>query len=103
MMAVTAVNKENFEEKVMRAKKPVLLDLWAEWCGPCRMLSPIVEEISEEHPEIEVYKVNVDEEMELAMKFRATAIPMLVLVKDGQVAGTSVGYRSKEEIVAELL
>lgn len=103
MMAVTAVNKENFEEKVMRAKKPVLLDLWAEWCGPCRMLSPIVEEISQEHPEIEVYKVNVDEEMELAMKFRATAIPMLVLVKDGQVAGTSVGYRSKEEIVAELL
>lgn len=102
-MAVTAVNSENFEEKVMKAEKPVLLDLWAEWCGPCRMLSPIVEEISQEHPEIDVYKVNVDEEMDLAMRFRAAAIPMLVLVKNGEVAGTSVGYKSKEEIVAELL
>ncbi len=102
-MAVTVVNRDNFEEKVLKSQKPVLLDFWAVWCGPCKMLSPIVDEIGEEHPEIVVGKVNVDEEPELADRFGVTAIPMLVLVKEGKVAKTVVGYRPKEQAVAELL
>ena len=82
-MAVTIINRDNFEEKVLKADKPVILDLWASWCGPCKMLAPVVEELSEAHPEVLVGKVNVDEEPELADRFGVTAIPMLVLVKNG--------------------
>ena len=85
-MAVTIINRDNFEEKVLKADKPVILDLWASWCGPCKMLAPVVEELSEAHPEVLVGKVNVDEEPELADRFGVTAIPMLVLVKNGEVA-----------------
>lgn len=83
-MAVTIINRDNFEEKVLKADKPVILDLWASWCGPCKMLAPVVEELSEAHPEVLVGKVNVDEEPELADRFGVTAIPMLVLVKNGR-------------------
>ena len=75
-MAVTIINRDNFEEKVLKADKPVILDLWASWCGPCKMLAPVVEELSEAHPEVLVGKVNVDEEPELADRFGVTAIPM---------------------------
>lgn len=95
---VIEITKENFEKEVIKSEKPVLLDLWAAWCGPCGMISPVVDEIAAEHPEIKVGKINVDNEMELAMKFQANAIPMLVFVKDGKVAGTSVGVVPKEQI-----
>ena len=102
-MAVTIINRDNFEEKVLKADKPVILDLWASWCGPCKMLAPVVEELSETHPEVLVGKVNVDEEPELADRFGVTAIPMLVLVKNGEVAKTAVGYQSRQQLEEALL
>lgn len=102
-MAVTIINRDNFEEKVLKADKPVILDLWASWCGPCKMLAPVVEELSESHPEVLVGKVNVDEEPELADRFGVTAIPMLVLVKNGEVAKTAVGYQSRQQLEEALL
>ena len=102
-MAVTIINRDNFEEKVLKADKPISLDLWASWCGPCKMLAPVVEELSEAHPEVLVGKVNVDEEPELADRFGVTAIPMLVLVKNGEVAKTAVGYQSRQQLEEALL
>lgn len=102
-MAVTIINRDNFEEKVLKSDKPVILDLWASWCGPCKMLAPVVEELSESHPEVLVGKVNVDEEPELADRFGVTAIPMLVLVKNGEVAKTAVGYQSRQQLEEALL
>ena len=102
-MAVTIINRDNFEEKVLKSGKPVILDLWASWCGPCKMLAPVVEELSEAHPEVLVGKVNVDEEPELADRFGVTAIPMLVLVKNGEVAKTAVGYQSRQQLEEALL
>lgn len=102
-MAVTIINRDNFEEKVLKSDKPVILDLWASWCGPCKMLAPVVEELSETHPEVLVGKVNVDEEPELADRFGVTAIPMLVLVKNGEVAKTAVGYQSRQQLEEALL
>ena len=101
-MAEIKLTRQNFESEV-RSEKPVLVDFWATWCGPCRMLAPVVEEIAEEYAEqIKVGKVNVDEEPELAAAFQITSIPTLVVIKDGKVADTSVGYCPKEKIV-ELL
>lgn len=97
-MSVLTINKENFKEKVMQSEKPVLLDLWATWCGPCRMMAPVVEELAEDHPEITVGKINVDEEPELAQAFQVSSIPMLVLVQDGRVKNVSVGYKRKAQI-----
>lgn len=96
-MEVT-INKNNFQNEVINSDKPVLIDFWASWCGPCRMLSPVVAEIAESHPEIKVGKVNVDEEPELASAFKVASIPMLVMVKNGKVINQSVGYRPKAEI-----
>lgn len=92
------INKNNFQEEVMNSDKPVLIDFWATWCGPCRMLSPVVADIAETHPEIKVGKVNVDEEPELAAAFNVASIPMLVLIKDGKLVNQSVGYRPKADI-----
>ena len=83
-MAVITITKENFEEEVIKSDKPVLLDFWAAWCGPCRMVSPIVEQIAEERADIKVGKINVDEQTELATAFRVMSIPTLVAVKDGK-------------------
>ena len=96
---VTVITKENFEEEVLKADKPVLVDFWASWCGPCKMLSPVVDEIAEENDTIKVGKVNVDEQMELAEKFNVMSIPTLVLFKDGEAAGRMVGVRPKKDIL----
>ena len=99
-MAVITITKENFEAEVLKSAQPVLLDFWAAWCGPCRMLSPIVDEVAEERTDVKVGKVNVDEQMELAMRFQVSSIPMLVVFKDGKAITKSVGYRPKSEIAA---
>lgn len=102
-MSEVIINKSNFENEVINADKPVLLDFWASWCGPCKMLSPVLSEIADEYADvIRVAKVNVDDEPELAMKFKVSSIPMLVFFKDGRIVSTSVGYRPKDEILNEL-
>ena len=99
-MAVVTITTENFAQEVLHSDKPVLLDFWASWCGPCRMLSPVVDEVAEERTDVKVGKVNVDEQMELAMRFQVSSIPMLVVFKDGKAVAKSAGYRSKPEIAA---
>lgn len=101
-MSVVTITKDNFKEEVLESKQPVLLDFWAGWCGPCRMVSPIVDEIAEETPSIKVGKINVDEEAELANNFRVTGIPTLIVIKDGKIANQAVGARPKEQILSLL-
>lgn len=98
-MSVITITNENFEDEVLRSDKPVLLDFWASWCGPCRMVSPIVDEIAEENDDIKVGKINVDEEDKLAVEFGIVSIPTLVVMKNGEVTNRVVGLRSKEEIL----
>ena len=102
-MSEVIINKSNFENEVINADKPVLLDFYADWCGPCKMLSPVLSEIADKYADVlRVAKVNVDDEPELAMKFKVSSIPMLVLFKNGKIISTSVGYRPKDEILNEL-
>ncbi|MGN1334616.1 MAG: thioredoxin [Anaerovoracaceae bacterium] len=95
---ITNVTKENFDKEVMQAEGTVLVDFWAAWCGPCRMIAPAVEKIAEEHPEIKVCKINIDDEQELAIKHGVMSIPTLMVVKGGEITNTAVGLRPKEEI-----
>ena len=101
-MAVITITKENFQSEVVQSDKPVLLDFWATWCGPCRMVSPIVDQIADERSDIKVGKINVDEQPELAQQFRIISIPTLVVMKDGQIANKAVGAMPKKEILALL-
>lgn len=101
-MSVITVNKENFQKEIMESDRTVLVDFWASWCGPCRMVSPIVDEIAEEHPEIKVCKINVDEEGELASQFGVMSIPSLFVIKGGKVTNQSVGALPKNQILALL-
>ena len=101
-MNVLTITKANFEELVIRSEKPVLLDFWAPWCGPCRMVGPIVEAIAADRADIAVGKINVDEEMELAMEFKVASIPTLVVMKNGTVSAKTIGYCPREEIEALL-
>ena len=101
-MSVIKINKENFASEVLNSNKPVLLDFYADWCGPCRMVGPIVSEIANERSDVKVGKINVDEQPELAVQFQVMSIPMLAVIKNGKLENQVVGYRSKEQIEAML-
>ena len=101
-MSVIRINKENFQNEVINSSCPVLLDFYADWCGPCRIVSPIVDEIAKERADVKVCKINVDEEGELAGMFGVFSIPSLVVMKDGKIVNQAVGARSKAQILAML-
>lgn len=98
-MSVLTITKNNFQEEVLNSDKPVLIDFWASWCGPCRIMGPVVDEIAEERKDVKVGKVNVDDESELASAFGIMSIPTLVVMKGGKVVNSSVGVRPKGDIL----
>ena len=101
-MSVVTVTKQNFEQEVLSSDKPVLVDFWASWCGPCRMLSPVVDEVAQERSDIKVCKINVDEEQELAAQFGIMSIPTLIVFRQGKAAETSLGVVPKAKILSML-
>ena len=101
-MSAVNITMNNFQNEVMNSDKPVLLDFWAPWCGPCRMVSPVMEEIAGERTDIKVGKINVDEQQELAAKFNVMSIPTLVVMKNGKIVSRSVGARPKKDVLAML-
>ena len=101
-MSAIQVNKDNFQEVVLNSDKPVLVDFWASWCGPCRMVAPVLEEIANERSDVKVCKINVDEEPELAGRYNVMSIPTLLVMKDGQVVKQAVGARPKSQILSLL-
>ena len=101
-MSVIEINEKNFQQEVLESDKPVLVDFWASWCGPCRMMAPVVEEIAQDYKDIKVCKVNVDDELQLAKQFKIEVIPTLVVFKGGRKAATIVGVQSKDDILAKI-
>ena len=101
-MAVHTITQENFQSEVMESKQPVLLDFWAGWCGPCRMLSPIVDQIAQERADVKVGKVNIDEQPALAARFNVMSIPTLIVFKDGKASAQSAGVQPKARILSML-
>ncbi len=102
-MSTIQITKQNFAEEVLNSDKPVLLDFWAPWCGPCRMVSPVLEEIARERSDVKIGKINVDEETDLAAQFQVMSIPTLVVMKNGDIVDRTVGARPKGQILAMLL
>jgi len=98
-MAVAQVTRENFDNEVLQSDKPVFIDFWASWCGPCQMMAPVVEELSEEIADVKFAKVNVDEQPELARQFQVMSIPTMVLLKEGKIVDTTIGAQPREDIV----
>ena len=102
-MSVIILNEKNFEEEVLNSTKPVLIDFWASWCGPCKMMSPVIDSLAEEMGEkVKVCKINIDEEQNLAVKYNVMSIPTFVVLKDGKEVGRSIGVQDKEEIISML-
>lgn len=101
-MSVMKITKDNFDQEVMACQGTVLLDFYADWCGPCRMVAPVLEEIAQEDAGLKVCKINVDEEPELAMRFQVSSIPLLVVMKDGEIVGKSLGAKPKHAILSML-
>lgn len=99
-MSVLKISEKDFEKEVFKSEKPVIVDFFATWCGPCKMLAPVLSELSDEHPELKIVKIDVDEDPALAQAFGVTSIPTLVAVKGGEVVATSVGYAEKEKILS---
>ena len=102
-MSVLSLNEKNFEEEVLKSEKPVLVDFWASWCGRCRMMSPVIDEIAEEMGEtVKVYKINIDEEKNLAVKYNVMSIPTFIVLKNGKEVGRTIGVQDKSEITKML-
>lgn len=102
MKKPTTVTTDNFEQEVLQAEGRILVDFWADWCGPCRMLSPIIEEIADEHDDIKVCKVNVDDEPSIAQRYNVMSIPMVVMFENGKITGQTVGYQPKDFLLRSL-
>ena len=101
-MSVIAVTNETYEQEVLRSDAPVIVDFWASWCGPCRMLAPILDQVASERPDVKIAKINVDEQMELASRFGIVSIPTLIVFKNGQPVNKSMGVKPKADILAML-